>query len=177
MSAGVVVEGAEKRHALNVVPMKMGNKNVGVKLAVAEFVLQLIPQHAEAGAAIEDINALSNANLDARGIAPVAQILGLWRGRRTTYAPKLDPHRFGWISLSNLGRRQSFRQLDWWFAGLTSETADSVRVLDFEPFVTQPNHHKVVTNLHKGLLDASGDEAVVADSVLVAAGSAGIGQA
>ena len=177
MSPRVVIQRAEKRHALNVIPMEVRNENVSVKLAIAEFVFQLVAQHAEAGTAIENVNALSQANLDARGVAPVTQILGLWRGRRTTYAPKLDPHRFGWISLSNLGRRGSFRQLDWWFAGVTSETADSVRVLDFEPFVAQPNHHKVVANPHEGLLDASGDEAVVADSVLVAAGSAGIGQA
>src|ERR1700721_1231378 len=67
-----------------------------------------------------------------------------------------------------------------WIGGslaLPSETADSVRVLDFEPFVVHADHHEVVANLHEGLLNASGDEAIAADSVLVAAGSAGVGQA
>src|SRR5579863_3623816 len=76
------------------------------------------------------------------------------------------------FAFCNLRRRGSFRQLDWWFAGVTSETAESVRVLDFEPFVAHSHEKEIAANLLQRLLDASRDESVVPDAVLVAPGSA-----
>ena len=67
-----VVEGAEERHALDVVPVEMRNENVRGKGTRTEFVAQFAAQHAEAGAAIEDVNLISDANFDAGGVASVA---------------------------------------------------------------------------------------------------------
>ncbi len=61
----------------------------------AEFSLQLLPEDAKSGTAIEDVDTLSGTDFDAGGVPSVAHILGLWAGRRTAYAPELDPHRLG----------------------------------------------------------------------------------
>jgi len=90
----VGVQRTEERHALDVVPMKVGNEDVGGKRPVAEFTLQLLAEHAESGAAIEDINAVAEAHFDAGGVASITHVLGLWRWRGTAHAPELDPHRF-----------------------------------------------------------------------------------
>ncbi len=86
------IKRTEKRHALNVVPMKMGDEDVGGKGAVSEFTLQLLAEYAETGAAIEDVNAIAETHFDAGGIAPVTHVFGLWSGGGTAHAPELDPH-------------------------------------------------------------------------------------
>ncbi len=89
----VRIQRAEERHALNVIPMKVRNENVGGKWLLAEFALQLLSEHAESGTAIENINAVAEAHFDAGGISSIAHVLGLWGRRRTAYAPELNPHR------------------------------------------------------------------------------------
>ena len=61
------------------------------RLAVG-FALELLAERAEAGAAVEDIAAIPVADLNARGVATVAQVPGLGRGRRSAHSPELDPH-------------------------------------------------------------------------------------
>ncbi len=93
LAAGVFIQRPEKRHALNVVPVEMRNKNVRGERVLGELAFQFAPQHAESRAAVEDVDLISDAHFHAGGIASVAQILGLWRGRGTAHAPKLDSHK------------------------------------------------------------------------------------
>ncbi len=73
--------------------MKVGDENMGGERPIAELALQLLAQDAEAGAAVEDVDLIPQAHFDAGGVAPVAHVFGLWRGRGTTNAPELNPHR------------------------------------------------------------------------------------
>ena len=66
----------------------------GAPMPVGELALEFVPQYAEAGAAIEDVDLISQTHFDAGGIAPIAQVLGLWSGRGAAYAPKLNSHKF-----------------------------------------------------------------------------------
>ena len=43
MAVGIVVQGAEKGHALDVVPVEMGDENVSGERALAELALQFVP--------------------------------------------------------------------------------------------------------------------------------------
>jgi len=117
------IQRPEERHALNVVPMKMRNENVRGKRTVAEFALQLPAEHAKAGAAIEDVNAVADAYFDAGGVPSIAHVFGLWSGCGTPYSPELNPHRLPgpregpparsipWY----LPMRRGWRQLPDWF--------------------------------------------------------------
>src|ERR1039458_4723718 len=87
------IERTEERHALNMVPMKVRDEDVGGKRPVAEFALQLLAEHAESGTAVEDIDAVAETHFHTGGIASIAHVLGLWGRRRTAYAPELNPHR------------------------------------------------------------------------------------
>ncbi len=87
------IQRAEEGHALNMVPMKVRDEDVGGKGAVAEFALQLLSEDAESGAAVKDVDAVTESHFNAGGVAPIAHILGLWSWRGTTHAPELNPHR------------------------------------------------------------------------------------
>src|SRR5580700_5089039 len=89
----VGIQRTEERHALNMVPMKVRNKDVSRKRLFPKFTLQLLAQNAESCAAIEDVDAVAETHLDAGGVASIAHVLGLWGGRGTANAPELDPHR------------------------------------------------------------------------------------
>src|SRR3984957_5355160 len=89
----VGIQRSEEGHALYVVPMKVGDKDVCGKRAVSEFALQLLAQDAESCAAIEYVDTVTEAHFDAGGIASIAHVLGFWRWRGTAHAPELDPHR------------------------------------------------------------------------------------
>src|SRR5205085_8986019 len=51
----VVIHGSEKRDALNVVPVKVGNENVGEQRAAIRFMQKLLSQGTQAGATIENV--------------------------------------------------------------------------------------------------------------------------
>jgi len=70
-AVAVVIERAEERDALDVVPVKMRNENVSGYRLVLEFRIELATEGAESGAAIENVDGVSRANFDAGGIAPV----------------------------------------------------------------------------------------------------------
>src|SRR5215469_1381210 len=74
---GFVVERPEKRQTLNVIPMEEGDKDVSGDGLAIEFPEQVMPQRAEAGATVEDENAVAQTHLDAGGIASVAQVFRL----------------------------------------------------------------------------------------------------
>src|SRR5215471_8163317 len=87
-----IVERAKKGHALDVIPVKMGDKDVRAESTVSELSLQRVSEHTKAGAAVEDVNLVSDADFYAGGVASVAQILGLWSGRGAAHAPELNLH-------------------------------------------------------------------------------------
>ena len=62
--------------------------------------LQLLPERAQSGAAVEDVEAVADANFDAGGVASVAQVVGLGSRRGPAYAPELNTHTFPWKDLS-----------------------------------------------------------------------------
>src|ERR1700691_3711045 len=66
---------------------------MGGKGPVADLILQLLAEHAESGAAVEDVDAVAEAHFDAGGIASITHILGFLGLRRTAHTPELDPHR------------------------------------------------------------------------------------
>ena len=96
---------------------------MGGKGTIAEFTLQLLAEHAESGAAIEDVDALAETNFDAGSITSVAHVLGLWSWGGTAHPPELDPHRFetargpGCLTTSALylPTTSGVRQLPGWF--------------------------------------------------------------
>jgi len=75
----VVIERREKRDALDVVPVKVGEKNVRVDglpafAAYRVFLRELFAQVSETGAAVEDIDVPVDAHLNTGGIAAVTQV-------------------------------------------------------------------------------------------------------
>src|SRR4051812_47588676 len=93
LAAWAVIKRAEERHSLDVVPVKVGDKHVRREWSITELALQFVAEHTKSCAAIEDVNLISDADFYARGIPPVAQVLGLWSGRGTAHAPKLNLHK------------------------------------------------------------------------------------
>src|SRR5437588_9179513 len=77
---------------MNVVPVKVGNENVGEQRAAIRFMQQLVPQRAQACATIENIKRVAQTYLDTRGVAAIPQVLGLRSGRRSAHTPELDAH-------------------------------------------------------------------------------------
>ena len=88
----IVVERAEERDALDVVPVKVRNENVGANGFAFGFALELLSEAAQSGAAIEDVEVFARENFDAGGVATVTQIVGLGSRRGSAYAPELDTH-------------------------------------------------------------------------------------
>src|SRR6266404_6152993 len=86
------VKRSEEGDALNVVPMKMGKKNVRVNGTVLVLLDQLLAQIAEAGAAVENIDLPVDADLNAGGIASVSQIFELGSGMGPPDAPEFHQH-------------------------------------------------------------------------------------
>src|SRR5579871_5545450 len=86
---GMVIERAKERDALDVVPVEVRNEDVREQRLVLEFALELVPEDPEPGAAIEDVEVVAEAHFDAGGVASVAQVLGLGRGRRPAHSQNL----------------------------------------------------------------------------------------
>src|SRR6185312_4865520 len=92
----VLVERTEKRDALNVVPVKMGDKDVCTYRLISRVALELLAQCAKSGTTVEDVEIVAQAHFDAGGVASVAQVVGLGSRRRSADAPELDPHTPPW---------------------------------------------------------------------------------
>jgi hypothetical protein len=56
------------------VPVKVGDEDVRENFAAYELLAELLAESAESGPAIEDIKVVAESNLDAGGIASVAQV-------------------------------------------------------------------------------------------------------
>ena len=70
----VGIKRKEEWNALNVVPMKVRQKNVSVDGSILMLGVKLLAQITKAGAAIENIDLAVDAHFNAGGITPVAQI-------------------------------------------------------------------------------------------------------
>ena len=92
MAVGAVVKRAEEGNSLDVIPVKVGDEDVGGKGTVAEFALEFASEDTESGAAIKDVDLIVDPHFHAGGVASVAEILGLWSGRGPAHAPKLYLH-------------------------------------------------------------------------------------
>ena len=69
---------ARKRDALDVVPVKVREKDVRVRGRSVLFHLQLFAQVAESSAAIEDVDMPIQADFNTGRVTAITQILGLW---------------------------------------------------------------------------------------------------
>jgi hypothetical protein len=67
----LVVKRAKKRDSLNMVPVEMGDENVGGNRTLARLAAELMSQSSEAGAAIENKEATAEAHLDTGSIAAI----------------------------------------------------------------------------------------------------------
>src|SRR6185312_5880074 len=94
-----VVEGPKERNTLNVVPMKVRNKNVRVHGVAVRLPLQMLSQRAKAGAAVKNISPLARPYFDARGISSIAEVLLLRSWSRASDAPELNQHRTHFVKL------------------------------------------------------------------------------
>lgn len=88
-----LVQGAEKRKALDVVPVKMRDENMSVDGAGTEFMAQAHAEGAETSSAIENVKIVAEADFDAGGVASIPHVFGVRSGRGTTHTPKLNAHR------------------------------------------------------------------------------------
>src|SRR5580692_2665804 len=88
----VIVERTKERNSLNVVPMKMGDENMSRNRLAIELVAHGLSKDAKAGAAVEDIKAVSNAHLDAGSITSIAHIFRLGSRRGSANSPELNTH-------------------------------------------------------------------------------------
>src|SRR5271170_7273559 len=90
----------KKRNSLDVIPMIVGQKNVGLKTAMAELPQELLAQRTKTRAAIKnDDFAFCAADLHAGRVAAVTKVLRRRSGCGTAYSPELDPHVFQPLSL------------------------------------------------------------------------------
>ena len=71
---GPLIQRAEERESLDMVPVKVGDEDVRENFAAYELLAELLAESAESGPAIEDIKVVAESNLDTGGIASVAQV-------------------------------------------------------------------------------------------------------
>src|ERR1700746_3457298 len=116
---GRIVQRPEKGDALNMIPVKVRNEDVGGKGAVSELTLELIAEDAKPGSAVKDVDAVVEADLNTGGVTSVAHVFGLWRRRGSPYAPELDPHSCPRRLILNLRMPANCRQLGWWVHKVT----------------------------------------------------------
>jgi hypothetical protein len=91
---------AEEGEAAHMVEMRVREEQVGVEPPLGS---QFAPERAQPGSRIEDEEMRAAADLEARGVAAVAQHLRLRTGDRAADAPKGDGERrvaghLGWVS-------------------------------------------------------------------------------
>jgi hypothetical protein len=87
------------------------DKNMRAHGASIKFLLQLVPKRAEAGAAIENKQALPNAHFHAGSVASISQILGLRRWGRAPNPPELNAHNLGRISPFESSRHSTYSSI------------------------------------------------------------------
>ena len=76
-----LIQRLEKGDALNMVPVKMGQKHIQVQLLVGKFLQEGVAKSANPGAGIEDKHfVVGKTHLDAAGISPVIEVFNLWCG-------------------------------------------------------------------------------------------------
>jgi hypothetical protein len=96
------VERREEWQALDVVPVRVGDEDVGLH---RQLLQQLLRQRKYAGAGIEnDQGIVIAADFDAGGVATVAHGVRARRGNRATHAPESNFHAVPFISRALPGR-------------------------------------------------------------------------
>ena len=83
----------EKRQPLDVVPVKVSQKNVGVDRRVRDFLYQALAQPAYSASGVKNETlARRRTDLDARRVPAEFEVLSLWRGRGSANTPEADVH-------------------------------------------------------------------------------------
>src|SRR4029077_16433375 len=96
-----------KGNALDMVPVKMRDQNVGSNSLAAQRLRQLVAKHAQAGAAIEDeACAVWGIKFETGRVAAVAPRIALERRRRAAHSPE---NQFGQIVRHRRANRDARR--------------------------------------------------------------------
>ena len=69
-----VVQRGEERDSLNVIPMEVGEEDVGVHGTSGKLFYQLLAEVAEAGAAVKNVDLVVNADFDAGSISAITHV-------------------------------------------------------------------------------------------------------
>jgi hypothetical protein len=91
----VLVERAEERDTLDVVPMEMRDEDVRLygRLGRVRELGEMLAENTKSGTAVENEQTAGDAYLDAGGVAAVPKVLFLRSWRRTAYSPEFHMHR------------------------------------------------------------------------------------
>src|SRR5438477_2544438 len=87
-----VVQRPKKRDALDVVPMEVRDKHMRRHRSSVELATKLVTEHAESGAAVENVQLVTEPHFDAGGIPAVAQVFGLRSRGRAANSPEFHTH-------------------------------------------------------------------------------------
>src|SRR5581483_2776507 len=91
-AARIVVERLKEWNPLDVVPVKMRNKDVRFAFSVPNVCAQEFPQGAQSSPAVKNEQTVADAHLDTGGVSAVTQVIRLGRGSRSTHTPEFDLH-------------------------------------------------------------------------------------
>src|SRR5581483_7062858 len=89
---GIVVKRAKEWNALNVIPVKVRDKDVRADGSSQELAGQCFPQAAKAGAAVENVQTAIDPHFHARGVAAVAHVFALGGGGGSSHSPEFNVH-------------------------------------------------------------------------------------
>lgn len=88
----VLIQRLKKWDALNVIPVEMREKHVGIDGIGVALCHEALAQISETGSAIKHVDVVIDANLHAGGVSTVLHVLQLRRWSRSTHTPESDFH-------------------------------------------------------------------------------------
>src|SRR5581483_3849612 len=114
---GVLIQRSEERDALDMVPVKMRNKNVGSKRLAVGPVMQSMAQSAKPRAAVENVGVGPHTHFHAGSVPAIAQVFRLRSWSRSAHSPELDSHTppCGFSSIF-YGRGENVNSIHWFAA-------------------------------------------------------------
>ena len=89
-AAAGIVDGAEKREALNMIPVGMGDQQSEIERLAFKFLEQGLAEQAQTGAGIENDDLVTVTDFHAGSVAAVANGAGAGGGDGASHTPKFD---------------------------------------------------------------------------------------
>ena len=111
-----IVERAKKWHTLNMIEVEMAEEDVRADRLIAVFLLELIPQIANSGSAVENQNLIRvGSNFNARSISTIPHVLFLRCGSGAANSPKPHAHGRSFQELGSINTCLAKLQEAWGF--------------------------------------------------------------